>query len=325
MNKDFWKGKRVLVTGSTGFKGQWLVKWLEYLGAEVEGFGLPDKDIRWDEMDDCIDTAEIVFHLAAQALVSEGYKEPLDTFDHNVMGTARFYDEVRRALNPPKVIVTITSDKCYLNRNTNAFPFTEGDALGGNDPYSASKACQEIISNAYRESFFKPLGIHLATARAGNVVGGGDMSRDRLFPDCVRAKERGEPVVLRNPYYTRPFQYVLDALHGYLLLAEKMWDSNGEYDEAWNFGPKDSTTVLDAVSQFNAIYGGDFIVSQGEKPFKEASALALDSSKANERLGWEPLLSARGAIKQTADDYKHWSEDKRMLIIGWFTREIYGN
>lgn len=319
MNVDFWKGKRVLVTGSTGFKGQWLVKWLEYLGASVDGFGLPNDIITVDLLD-YLSGVDIVFHLAAQAIVSEGYKEPFDTFETNVLGTARLYDEIRQMDNPPKVIVTVTSDKCYLNHN-NGEPFCEADALGGNDPYSASKACQEIVSNAYRESFFKAKGIQLATARAGNVIGGGDMAVNRLFPDCVRAKAEGKPVTIRHPFYTRPFQYVLDALHGYLLLAEKMWEEP-IYDGAWNFGPDDSTTVIDAVSSFNAIYGGDFYVSEAEAPFKEAKALALNSSMAREELGWKPMLPVMEAIVQTAYDYRDWSEETRYKRIVDFTHMV---
>lgn len=320
MNVDFWKDKKVLVTGSTGFKGQWLVKWLEYLGAEVRGFGLPSTDILTSDILPILLRTDIVFHLAAQAIVSDGYEFPFNTFDTNVMGTARLYEAIRNIANPPKVIVTITSDKCYLNREAYS-PFSEGDALGGNDPYSASKACQEIVSHAYRESFFRGKGIHLATARAGNVIGGGDMAINRLFPDCVRAKERGESVILRNPFYTRPFQYVLDALYGYMLLAEKLYEGEA-YEEAWNFGPDDSTTVIDAVSSFNAIYGGDFRVSEREAPFKEAKALALDSGKARDVLGWKPMLSVMEAITQTAYDYRDWSEETRHKRIVDYTHMV---
>lgn len=299
MNKDFWKGKKVLVTGHTGFKGTWLFNWLKVLGADVKGLSLPD-NLCTADLDPFVEGREIIFHLAAQALVAEGFKNPRATFETNVMGTVRLYEAIRRAKSA-FVIVTITSDKCYENDDS-YYPKRETDLLGGSDPYSASKACQEIVSKCFYDAYFEGMDISLYTARAGNVIGGGDWAENRLIPDCVRAADKGVPVVLRCPRATRPFQHVLDALHGYLLLAERGYDSPfGEFD-SFNFGPIESMDVLTAANRFMLYYGGEVRVEESSF-FKEKPALHLDSSKARHILGWRPLFNRHEAIETTALDY----------------------
>ena len=302
----FWDGRRVLVTGHTGFKGAWLTLWLHALGARVTGFSGPPPTVpslfelaRVDEM--CDDRrgdvrdaravtaaargAELVFHLAAQPIVRAALEDPAGTFATNVLGTARVLDAARDA-----AIVCVTSDKCYAR---GPGPHREGDPLGGADPYSASKAAQEHVAAAYREA----LGVRVATARAGNVIGGGDWGRDRLLPDLVRAREGGEPVTLRHPDAVRPWQHVLDPLAGYLLLAERLWES-AEYADAWNFGPDDAQTVRWVVERVRASWPvAVSVVPTGDAV--EAPALRLDAAKAREQLGWRPRLTLREALDAT--------------------------
>lgn len=323
---SFWSGKSVLITGHTGFKGAWLATWLDHLGARVSGFALaPDTkpnlftqlglhekfgenfcDIRdRAEIDRVLATCrpEIVFHLAAQSLVRRSYRDPLETFAVNVMGTANL---LHAAQTSPavKTIVVITTDKCYEN-NEWVWPYRENDPLGGRDPYSASKACTEIVARSFRESFLAGRGIQIATARAGNVVGGGDWAADRLVPDCVRAALKGETVVIRNPNATRPWQHVLEPLLGYILLAEHLHAGAFASFEAFNFGPPPHSTrrVLDVATSVMELLGGKVEPQVQTADLHEATNLNLDSSKARARLGWQPRLTPDETLKWTAAWY----------------------
>jgi CDP-glucose 4,6-dehydratase len=302
----FWRGRRVLVTGHTGFKGAWLTLWLHALGADVTGFAGPPPtvpslfelarvgelctDVRGDVRDaDAVAGAargaEVVFHLAAQPIVRAALEDPAGTFATNVLGTAHVLDAARDA-----VVVCVTSDKCYA---PGPGPHREGDPLGGSDPYSASKAAQEHVAAAYRDA----LGVRVATARAGNVIGGGDWGRDRLLPDLVRARESGAPVTLRHPDAVRPWQHVLDPLAGYLRLAERLAES-ADYADAWNFGPDEAETVRSVVDRVCARWPLTVAVAPPADTV-EAPALRLDASKARERLGWAPRLATSEALVAT--------------------------
>lgn len=344
----FWSGKRVFVTGHTGFKGAWLWLWLRHLGAIPTGFALaPDTepslwrliaegeaagagrsvigDIRdaatlLQEMQEA--EADIVLHLAAQALVRRSYAEPMETFATNVIGTANVLQGVR-GCPTVKAVVSVTTDKCYLNREW-VWPYREDDPLGGYDPYSASKACTEIVTAAWRRSFLAGSGVAVATARAGNVIGGGDWSLDRLVPDCIAAMTRGVPVVVRNPDATRPWQHVLEPLSGYLVLAERLHACarNGGPDvaEAWNFGPEPSDVrpVATLADRLVALWGdGARWVCSGDGGPHEAGLLALDASKARARLGWRPRLGLDEALAWTVDWHRRRStgEDARDLVL----------
>jgi CDP-glucose 4,6-dehydratase len=333
----FYRGKRVLVTGHTGFKGAWLSFWLTELGARVSGFaqapGEPSlfSDLGLESLldahliGDVRDFAavrnalrqtqpEIVFHLAAQPLVRHSYVEPRATFETNVLGVVNLLEAVRLD-GGPRVIQVITSDKCYRNDGTGE-AFQETDALGGADPYSASKACAEIAVVAYRESFFRE-GTSVATARAGNVIGGGDWAEERIIPDCVRAFQAGRPVRLRNPLATRPWQFVLDPLAGYLMLAQRQWHEPTAFSEAWNFGPDAGAclSVHDLVSLAADAWGGGayFEVAEpsgtgrprnAQASFHEAPVLTLDAGKANARLGWHTKYGVQEAMTETIRWYR---------------------
>lgn len=319
LTPDFWRGRSVFLTGHTGFKGGWLAVWLHMLGARVHGFALAPStrpalfdvaridelmvhrigDIRdAADLQDAMTVAqpEIVFHLAAQPLVREGYREPVSTFATNVMGTVNLL-EAARSLPSVRAVVVVTSDKCYLNREW-LRSYGEEDALGGRDPYSASKACAEIATMAWRESFLSGQ-VAVATARAGNVIGGADWADDRLIPDALRAWEKNEPLRVRYPGAVRPWQHVLEPLHGYLLLAERL--AAGEASEAWNFGPDeaDMVPVGELLDRLAACWGegaawhGD----GGEHPH-EAGLLRLDSAKARQRLGWQPRWRLDQALER---------------------------
>ena len=297
-----YQGKRVLVTGDSGFVGTWLKTWLEELGANVSGLSLPT-DIRkaWNAHATVWDAEpEIVFHLAAQALVGESYANPLGTFETNVLGTANIL-EAARLIPSVRAVVVITSDKCYAPSEA---PHTEFSPLGGDDPYSASKACAELVVKAYRESF----GMNVATARAGNIIGGGDWAADRLVPDFMRASEAGMPLVLRNPDAVRSWLHVLDACRGYLLLGAAMFEAPGEFASGWNFGPHGGTTAAALVAHLNREWralGHEPPEIQHEPSFKESSCLRLNSDKALGRLQWWPWLYLREAVKATAEGYSN--------------------
>jgi CDP-glucose 4,6-dehydratase len=337
----FWQGKQVLVTGHTGFKGGWLCHWLLRLGASVTGLALaPDTapslfgqsrlgdrlnstlgDIRdLDATRRLVRAAnpDIILHLAAQSLVRRSYADPVGTYATNVMGTVHVLEACRDA-GATRAFVSVTSDKCYLNHE-GALPFREADPLGGADPYSSSKASAEIVTAAYRQSFFAAgsSSMGLASVRAGNVIGGGDWAPDRLLPDCARAFATGRPVEIRNPQAVRPWQHVLEPLAGYLLLAERLW-ADASFGEAWNFGPPESDTrtvsaVVDAVAHRWGLETG-WTAQPGDHPH-EAMQLRLDSGKAKARLGWAPRLELDQALAWTVDWYRRCQagEAARMLV-----------
>ncbi|TCM21357.1 CDP-glucose 4,6-dehydratase [Novosphingobium sp. PhB165] len=328
-----YRGKRILVTGHTGFKGGWLCLLLRKLGAEVAGIALhrppqgPDffhsvdlgelVDHRIADIRDARAYGEackglepdLVFHLAAQALVRPSYADPVETFATNVTGTAIVLDAVRR-MPSARGVVVVTSDKCYDNREW-AWPYRETDALGGADPYSASKGCTELVAAAFRHSYFTdPAGCQIATARAGNVIGGGDMSLDRLLPDVVRATMAGTTVTIRNPASVRPWQHVLEPVTGYLMLGARLLGSDAlHYAEAFNFGPSaDGFIDVETLARrFQHAWGpGVAQIAFGKRPDDphEAGMLTLDSSKARARLGWRPRLSTEDAVALTAEWYR---------------------
>ena len=316
---EFWSGKRVLVTGHTGFKGGWLTLWLAHLGADVTGVSLPAEnlslfsvanigarckshyvDIRdMGALSGVVQDAdpEIVFHLAAQPLVLRSYAEPLVTWQTNVLGTLHLL-EVIRARQKPCAIVVVTSDKCYENTGRIQRPFAEHDALGGHDPYSSSKAAAEVAAHSWYQSFFVSGSQGLATARAGNVIGGGDWAEDRLVPDMMRAINSGQSMELRRPGAVRPWQHVLEPLCGYLQLAAALLRDPATYSGAWNFGPASDAdlTVLEVVEMVAATHPAlRWTVAEGSLKH-EAASLTLDSSKAGSMLRWVPRWSAKEAV-----------------------------
>lgn len=322
MNTDFWKGKRVLVTGHTGFKGGWLSAWLTLAGADVFGYALDiptipsffvDYNLRdkiYHQIGNIIDTKlftyvdnvkpSVIFHLAAQPIVRRSYNIPFSTFETNIMGTINL---LQAAMNQDvRAIVVVTSDKCYL---PDILPHTECDSLGGYDPYSASKACQEIVTQAYTESFFKSTNCAVATVRAGNVIGGGDWAEDRLVPDIFRAINADKLVKLRYPDAKRPWQHVLEPLHGYIMLAEKLVNEGQNWSGAWNFGPNYLTDVGLTVGELTTALGGknSWIYEKSEIELKEDFSLFLDCTKANQFLGWYPKFSLEEMCKLTIDWY----------------------
>jgi CDP-glucose 4,6-dehydratase len=323
----FWKDKRVLVTGHTGFKGAWLSLWLSKMGAEVSGISLtPDTspnlytladinrhsqsyfcDIRDDgELAGLVAEAapEIVIHMAAQALVRPGYQQPVETFDTNVMGTVHLLESVRK-IGSVRVVVCVTTDKVYRNQER-AEPYRETDELGGYDPYSASKAASELVIASYRDSFLARAGVAVASARAGNVIGGGDWSEERLIPDAVRAWGSGETLTIRRPQAIRPWQHVLEPLCGYMVLAEQLWASS-DLAGAYNFGPKtdEAATVKDVVELAQESFArGNVIFEDTETGPHEAGRLSLDISRAQSQLGYEPLWGLRESIFRAMSWYR---------------------
>jgi CDP-glucose 4,6-dehydratase len=333
--KNTYQGKRVLITGHTGFKGSWLAVWLSELGADVWGYALDPRtprdnfvlsniasqisDLRGDVRDlgsfaAALSQAkpEFVFHLAAQPLVVEGYRTPRDTFDVNIMGTVNMLDLCRRS-DSARTIIVVTSDKCYESREW-VWGYRECDGLGGYDPYSSSKACTELVVAAYRNSFFNPEhyeshGKALATVRAGNVIGGGDWCADRIVPDCIRALEAGKAISVRSPNSIRPWQLVLEPLGGYLLLGARMATAPRKFAGAWNFGPEKSSTidVGRLVDMVIRNWGsGHWEFTGTEEQVHETSLLSLDISKATYQLGWRPALGIEDAVSQTVTWYKTW-------------------
>ena len=322
IDSDFWAQRRVLITGHTGFKGAWLSLWLQSLGARVTGlspavptkpslYELADVGAHMQELAVDVRNAravaeafgvcdpEIVFHLAAQPMVRRSLRDPELTYEVNVMGTVNVLDAVRRAGATTRAVVVVTSDKCYENPGEGFRRFVESDPLGGADPYSSSKACAELVTAAYRRSFFAGTdAVQLATARAGNVIGGGDWGEDRLLPDILRAVDTAEPLLVRNPRAVRPWQHVLSPLGGYLRLARELCLGTGAA-RAWNFGPRaeDEQTVSWIVQRTAALSGGELLwrVDEGANP-PEAGHLALDSSAAERELGWRPACDLEGAL-----------------------------
>jgi CDP-glucose 4,6-dehydratase len=328
VSTDFWKGKRVLITGHTGFKGVWLSLWLQSLEAEVFGYSsgsrisakkpiVAIKSFRGDicdsrSLDEAMRQAapDVVFHMAAQPLVRRAFHDPIETLRANVVGMATLLDSIRRCPTV-RAAVVVTTDKCYENRNWD-WAYREVDRLGGSDPYSASKACMELVTGAFRDSFFsgdrqEEHAVGLATARAGNVIGGGDWAQDRLIPDLMRSFASGQLVTLRNPQAMRPWQYVLDALRGYLLLAARLYQDGRRYAGAWNFGPpaSDIRPVEWIVARVAALWGADakWDLHPGELP-QEAQMMKLDCSKAADQLQWKPALDLAAALEMTVEWYR---------------------
>ncbi|WPC41059.1 CDP-glucose 4,6-dehydratase [Clostridium sp. JS66] len=338
---SFWKNKKVLITGHTGFKGSWLTLWLLNLGAKVIGYSLEPQskpnmfqvikmknEIHSIYGDICNEEyihriienyePDIVFHLAAQPIVRKSYELPIETFKVNTIGTANLLNAVRKSRNV-RVIVNITSDKCYENKEW-IWGYKESDRLGGYDPYSCSKACSELITSSFRSSFFREKRIALATARAGNVIGGGDWTEDRIVPDIVRALSVNKLPVIRNPYAIRPWQHVLEPLNGYMLLAEKMWNEEDRYTESWNFGPDDNhiINVSDLVKKLTLLWGDKkditYTFSNKQQPH-EAQILKLDSSKAKFKLGWYQRLSMDQTLNWTINWYKAFYSKNDMKLF----------
>lgn len=322
MKPAFWKDKRVLVTGHTGFKGAYLSLWLQSLGAQVTGLALepPTMPSLFDVLKldsgmmsvigdirdaktvrDVMERAkpEIVIHMAAQSLVRYSYAHPLETYATNVMGTAHVLDAVRHA-GGVKAVVSVTSDKCYENRERDE-PYREDEAMGGHDPYSNSKGCAELVTAAYRNSYFSDGAVAVASARAGNVIGGGDWAADRLIPDMVRAFEAGRPVLIRSPRSIRPWQHVLEPLNGYLTLAERLYEQGAGYAEGWNFGPQDSDMkpVEYIVERLTSLWGEGASWHRDTAPQPhEAKILKLDSGKARQKLGWNNVWLLDTALER---------------------------
>lgn len=325
IEKSFWEGKRVFLTGHTGFKGSWLCLWLSSMGAKVTGYSLEpstqpslydlcqiesliDRSIIADIREkETLQVAmlesqpEIVIHMAAQPLVRESYKNPVETYSINVMGTVNLFEAVR-ACESVVAVVNVTTDKCYDNKEW-VWGYRENEPLGGYDPYSSSKACSELVTSAYRSSFFSKLNngrtVAIASARAGNVIGGGDWAADRLIPDCVRSILSGELIKLRNPYSIRPWQHVLEPLGGYLLLSQKLFENGLQYASAWNFGPNDEDAkpvewIVDTLCQKWGT-GMKYEIDKDPQPH-EAQYLKLDCSKAMNELNWHPRWNLEHAI-----------------------------
>lgn len=336
MNYQFWKGKKVFLTGHTGFKGSWLSIWLNQLGARITGYALPpntnpslftlakidqlvnsikgdirDREFLLKTIQKC--KPEIVIHMAAQPLVRESYINPVETYETNVMGTVYLLDAIRRT-GDVRAVVNVTTDKVYENKEWE-WGYRESEPFGGYDPYSNSKACSELVTSAYRNSFFNPdeytkHNVALASARAGNVIGGGDWATDRIVPDCIRALSERKPVLIRNPHSTRPWQHVLEPLGGYLLLAEMLYTKGAVFAEGWNFGPEDCDcrSVELLVKKLCAIWGEDarYEIINNDGPH-EANFLKLDCSKAKRKLQWECCWN----LDKTLESIVKWSKGFR--------------
>ena len=354
MNNDFWQGKKVLITGHTGFKGSWLALWLTIKGAAVTGYSLPPPtkpsffevggiasgltsvtgDIRdLNGLNDCVRRSkpEIIIHMAAQSLVRDSYFNPVDTYSTNVMGTVNIL-ETARNFDFVKVVIIVTSDKCYENREW-IWGYRENDPMGGHDPYSSSKGCAEIVTSAYLRSFFsESAGANnetmVASVRAGNVIGGGDWAKDRLVPDIFRAIMDKKEVLIRNPNATRPWQHVLEPLSGYICLAETLWNKGVEFSGGWNFGPdiKSCRPVAYIIENAKAFWGDKFIYQYGrEKNLHEANFLWLDCSKANIQLEWSPRLSLSYSLELTFQWYQNYIQQKDIRKISEQQIELYEN
>lgn len=343
MNKNFWSGKKVFITGHTGFKGSWTSLWLQNLGANITGFSLENNsqsdfyncakvslgmnsiigDIRdYELLKKSIQSfnPDIVIHMAAQALVRESYKNPIETYSTNIMGTVNIL-EVCREVKTVKAVINVTSDKCYKNEEREE-GYKENEPMGGYDPYSSSKGCAELVSSAYNDSFFfqnndKAL---LASVRAGNVIGGGDWSKDRLIPDIIRSFYKNNPVLVRNPNSVRPWQFVLEPIRGYLLLAEKLFQGNKNLSGAWNFGPRDNDVMtVEWIAKKMCEEWGDLaswcIETKRDNILHEAKYLKLDISKAKDILHWNPVLNIEETISFIVEWYKNFENEKDMKKI----------
>lgn len=338
MTPEFWKNKNVLITGHTGFKGSWLSLWLQSMGANVVGlallpptnpslFAVADVSLGMTSLVGDVRNLEdvrtslnqhqpeIIIHMAAQSLVRYSYQHPVETYATNVMGTVNVLEAIRHT-SSVKAALVITSDKCYENREW-AWGYRENEAMGGYDPYSNSKGCAELVTTAYRQSFFNKAGcpVAVASARAGNVIGGGDWAEDRLIPDMVRAITKGRPVLIRNPHAIRPWQHVLEPLSGYLLLAQKLYEDGANYAEGWNFGPSDDDAkpVQWVIEHFIEFWGAEarWVLDQNDHPH-EAHYLKLDCSKAKMRLHWKPIWSLSQTLQQISVWHKAHQQGKNM-------------
>ncbi|HEY9697181.1 MAG TPA: CDP-glucose 4,6-dehydratase [Trichocoleus sp.] len=345
IDRQFWSGKRVFITGHTGFKGSWLSLWLQGLNAEILGYSLqPPSNPSLFELANVAEgmtsvigdvrslahlqqvmtdfQPEIVIHMAAQPLVRRSYQAPVETYATNVMGTVHLLESVRHT-SSVKAVVDITSDKCYENREWH-WGYRERDALGGYDPYSSSKACAELIAASYRNSFFnveryEEHGVALATTRAGNVIGGGDWAADRLVPDILKALLRQESVPIRNPNATRPWQHVLEPLNGYLMLAERLYQDGAKYADAWNFGPDSSNveTVGWIADRLYEMWGGEFTWQRDQQTTHahENTFLKLDCSKAQGQLGWRPQLDLEVTLQWIVEWTKAYQAGEEMRSV----------
>lgn len=339
VDADFWRGKRVLVTGHTGFKGGWLSVWLAQMGAEVHGLALapPSEPSFFDVVGvkRCLTSdvicdirdhnalvhevrqiaPEIVLHLAAQSLVRLSYLNPVETYATNVMGTVHLLDSLRSTPGV-RAVVNVTTDKCYENREW-VWPYRENEPMGGHDPYSNSKGCSELVTSAFRQSFLAKIGIQLASARAGNVIGGGDWATDRLLPDFLRSIDAGVPLTIRSPNATRPWQHVLEPLSGYLTLAQALWERPCEVDEGWNFGPEeqDARSVSWILSHLCGLESSaSWNLDSNPNP-KEATLLMLSSAKAKALLGWRPRWRLETALAKTLEWHKAWRSGEDMMAV----------
>lgn len=334
---NIFQDKRVLITGHNGFKGSWLALWLTQLGAKVTGISLPlesefnhlnalEVKLTDHQIDirnfnstlkvflDC--QPDIVFHLAAQSLVRRSYRNPLDTWSTNVMGTVNILEACRQTKSVSAIVV-ITSDKCYKNEEW-AWGYRENDSLGGHDPYSASKACAELVASSYQCAFFNSVYAPLiATARAGNVIGGGDWSEDRLFPDLVRSSIYGQSLEIRSPKASRPWQHVLESLSGYLLLGQKLLEGQKKIAEPWNFGPEsnDNLTVSEILIRFNKYWPDLLWHIKQNIDHHETTSLYLDSAKARSEINWQPVWDINITLEKTAEWYQTWLKEKKSLSL----------
>lgn len=341
LNPEFWRGKRVLLTGHTGFKGSWMSLWLQSMEAELQGLALNpptvpslfvEANVAQGMVSNIVDIRdydavlkvvksfhpEIVIHMAAQPLVRYSYKNPIETYATNVMGTVHLLEAIRQT-GAAKVVVNVTTDKCYENKEW-VWGYREDEPMGGYDPYSSSKGCSELVTSAYRRSYFAETGIALASARAGNVIGGGDWAEDRLVPDILRAFENNQPVVIRNPNSTRPWQHVLEPLSGYLTIAERLWSEPKAYAEGWNFGPRDEDAKpVGWIVERMASKWGDHAtwhIDAGDHPH-EANYLKLDISKARQSLSWTPRWTLDIALNKIVEWHQAWlaKADVRALSL----------
>ena len=338
IDQDFWQGKRVFLTGHTGFKGSWLSLWLTSLGATVKGYALSPPTIpslfNEAKIDSIIDSQigdirdqdtlhnsmtifnpDVLIHMAAQPLVRHSYNAPIETYEVNVIGTAKVLEVARSCINL-KAIVNITTDKCYENDGRSQ-GYKESDPMGGYDPYSSSKGCAELVASAYRRSFLQDQGIGVASVRVGNVIGGGDWANDRLIPDILRSFEKNEPVVIRNPKATRPWQHVLEPLSGYLILAQKLYEDQKKYAEGWNFGPNEQDVkpvdwILDKM--ISKWPNSSWELDQNSNPH-EAGFLKLDITKAESKLGWQPVWELSHTLEKIIGWHRAWLDKEDMQAI----------
>lgn len=335
MTPEFWRDRSVFLTGHTGFKGSWIALWLSHLGAKVHGYSLEPPtnpnffteaklesrlrsiigDIRdLTALSNALKSAKpsVVIHMAAQPLVREGYRMPVETFSTNILGTVNLLESVRQS-DTVEAVVCITTDKCYENQEW-VWSYRENDRLGGDDPYSSSKACAELATSAYRNAFLAGLNVQVATARAGNVIGGGDWAMDRLIPDFMKALDNNKTLQIRSPQAVRPWQHVLEPLSGYLMLAEKLVAEGAAFAQSWNFGPEDADAksvswLLDRLCM--KIPDAKWKIDEQKQPH-EAALLKLDSAKAKSYLGWSPHWSLETALDKTVDWYLAWEQGENM-------------